>query len=385
MGERSDTFSLQQIFQESFAAFVQDRRLPRDLLRAAWSIVTCRTAVRGGHVEKCPNGHFEKAWYNSCLHRSCPQCGFSKLMQWLEAKKRMLLPCGHFHLTFGFPSELLGLWCYNRRELGNLLFQVVASSLREALGGPKFIVGKAGFLLSLHTWNRRLELHPHIHCLLTAGGFLDGRWNPARIRQWLMPTEKIRFVYRDHMTRALLRLLLKGELTLPPGLSRPQAISLVRHLATEPWIVDRRKRYDHGAGIATYLARYLRGGPINNRRLVAAGSEITFLVSRKHQAPETLTLPAGEFLRRILDHVPPRGFRAIRGYGLYAHTAEEEREACRDALLEGSDAAAMDRSLPIPPPQTKETCPICGLHLVIGATLPRLRAGPSPFRPATPS
>lgn len=383
MGDGPVIYRVQEIFQSSFASFSSSRRLPRDFLTAAWSILTCRTAIRGGHIEKCPKGHFQKVWYNSCLHRSCPQCGFSKLMHWLEAKKKMLLPCGHFHLTFPIPSELLGLWRYNRRDLGNLFFQVVASSLREALGDPGFIVGKSGFLLSLHTWNRQLGLHPHIHCLITAGGYLAGHWIPARIRQWLLPTENIRLVYRRHMTEALLRRLEKGELALPSDLSRSAAIALVRDLATKPWIVDRRKRYPHGSGIATYLARYLRGGPINNRRLLSIGEEITFLVSRKKENHQTLTLHVEEFIRRILEHVPPRGFRAIRGYGLYAHTAEEEREECRAVLLEATDAPALDPVPPFPPRKVGETCPICGLHLVATETLPRQRAGPLLLRAVT--
>lgn len=297
-------------------------------------------------------------------------------MDWLEAKKRMLLPCGHFHLTFGFPSELLGLWRFNRRRMGNLLFEVVASSLREALGKPGFIVGKPGFILSLHSWNRRLGLHPHMHCLVTGGGFHQDRWRAARIRQWLLPTENIRRVYRKHMTRALLRLLRKGELRLPPSLTVSKAIALVEHLSRMPWIVDRRKRYDYGSGIATYLARYLRGGPIRNRRLRSVGEEITFVVSRTGEEEKTETVPVGEFLGRILEHVPPKGFRATRGYGLYAHTAEEEREACRQELLELAPIGTRE-SLVLPErPDPRETCPVCGRHLVADAPIPRARPGP---------
>lgn len=370
------THSLQQIFEKAFGRFACGRRLRNDVRNAAWAILTCRTAVRGGHVERCPNGHFKKTWYNSCLHRSCPQCGFSKLMEWLEAKKRMLLPCGHFHLTFGFPSELLSIWRYNRRVMGNLLFQVVASSLREALGDSGFVVGKPGFLLSLHTWNRRLGLHPHMHCLVTGGGFYAGQWRDARIRQWLMPTEKIRQVYREHMTRALRRMLERGELRLPPSLSKSRALALVQSLARKPWIVDRRKRYNYGSGIATYLARYLRGGPIRNRRIVDTGDHVTFVVSRKDEEVVTETVPVSEFLRRVLDHVFPKGFRAIRGYGLYAHTSSDELEECREALLTHRPELA-EEALVLPErPTPRESCPVCGSQLEAGEPIPATRAGP---------
>lgn len=368
--------SLQAIFRSSYSAFERVAKLSQDMRNAAWSILSCRTAARGGHVERCPNGHVKKAWYNSCLHRSCPQCGYSKLLDWLEAKSRMLLPCGHFHLTFGFPSEFLGLWRANRARMGNLMFEVVSKSLREALDHQRFIVGKPGFLLTLHTWNRRILCHPHIHCLLSAGGFLNGGWLPCRRRKWLMPTEAIRLAYRKHMTRSLLRLLRQGELVLPAGETQPSMIAIVERVGKTRWIVDRRKRYAHGQGIVAYLGRYLRGGPISPKRLVGHDETVRFITSRKGEETSIETVSPHEFLSRLLDHVPPKGFRSVRGYGLYAHTAKEEREACREILE--SQLAPSERHEPIVFERqvAREKCPVCQETMIVCETLPRERAGP---------
>ena len=51
--------------------------------RALRAIVVCRTAALGGHIPACPNGHMSRIWYNSCRHRSCPQCAYLQTERWL--------------------------------------------------------------------------------------------------------------------------------------------------------------------------------------------------------------------------------------------------------------------------------------------------------------
>ena len=78
MGEVITKLTAQHIFRAGYAAFAQGHRLPDYVRRAAWAILVCRTAVLGGHVQACPEGHIERVWYNSCRHRLCPQC------RWLQ-------------------------------------------------------------------------------------------------------------------------------------------------------------------------------------------------------------------------------------------------------------------------------------------------------------
>ena len=96
--------SLQEIFAARLSEFLRSHRLPLFRHKAAKAILYCRTAVLGGHVMACPEGHFEKAFYNSCGHRACPKCAYLKIQKWLEAKRALLLGCDHFHLTFTLPD-----------------------------------------------------------------------------------------------------------------------------------------------------------------------------------------------------------------------------------------------------------------------------------------
>ena len=111
------------------AEFLASRRLPLFVHKAARAILHCRTAVLGGHVLACPDGHGEKYVYHSCGHRSCPRCAWAKTEQWLAKKRDQLLGCDHLHLTFTLPSELFYLWRYNYEALANLFFLSVKETL----------------------------------------------------------------------------------------------------------------------------------------------------------------------------------------------------------------------------------------------------------------
>ena len=98
-------------------------------------------------------------------------------------------------------------------------------------------------------------------------------------------------------------------------------------------------RYEHGTGVATYLANYLKGGPIGNHRLISDhNGEIKFRyrqpTSEHGEVPKhrTVELPAYEFIGRFLEHVPQKGFQTVRGYGLYSGNQHSRLDDAHRAL-----------------------------------------------------
>ena len=160
--------TLRAIFQQHFETYARSHRLPLYVHRAAYWISHCRTAALGGHVRRCPEGHVEATWYNSCHQRICPQCQAIEIERRLEAQRARLLGCAHHHLIFTIPHELNALWCYNRALLAQLLFGAVRAVLTELLADPRYAGGRGAFLLGLHTWSRTLALHAHLHALVRA-------------------------------------------------------------------------------------------------------------------------------------------------------------------------------------------------------------------------
>jgi hypothetical protein len=379
--------TLQMIFQDAFQAYAQDHPLPAHVRRAARAIMHCRTAALGGHVQACPDGHMARIWYNSCRHRSCPQCAYLQTERWLAFQQARLLACDHYHVIFTLPHELNPLWLANVSVMTSLLFQAVRDTLGTLLADPKYLGAQPGIIAALHTWSQTLLLHPHLHCLITGGGLTPaGQWRAVR-HGFLLPARVVMAVFRGKMVDAIRRTLARGELALPEPMGPQQLLNLLNRLGhprKTKWNVRIMERYRHGAGVVTYLARYLRGGPIKNARLVAFdGARVTFLHRTRQEgtaAPQRITLPVADFLQRWLLHVPMPQTRVVRSYGLYHPTHAAALAVCRAALgqppLEVPAALDWQTVCARWGESHPERCPTCGQRLVCTGVIPRGGAPP---------
>jgi hypothetical protein len=127
----------QEILQRGYVAFERCHALPVYVRKAAWAMLVCRTAVLGGQVQSCPDGHVERVWYHSCRHRLCPQCAGLQIERWLVQQKARLLACEHYHVIFTLPDELREWWLVNVRAMTTRLFATVHETLAELLGDVK--------------------------------------------------------------------------------------------------------------------------------------------------------------------------------------------------------------------------------------------------------
>jgi hypothetical protein len=134
---QTDKITLQTILQQGYAVYERNQRLPDYMRRAVWAMLACRTAVLGGHVQACPDGHVERIWYNSCRHRMCPPCAWVQIERWLVKQKARLLACEHDHVIFTIPHELNEVWLANVDGMSRLLFASVHDTLFELLGDGK--------------------------------------------------------------------------------------------------------------------------------------------------------------------------------------------------------------------------------------------------------
>jgi len=342
--------------------------------KAAWALLVCRTAVLGGHIQACPEGHVERVWYNSCRHRLCPQCAWVQIERWLVTQKARLLACDHYHVMFTIPQDLHGLWLANVGVMTNLLCASVRDTLLELLGDAQYLGAKPGIIATLHTWSQTLLLHPHIHCLVTGGGLTrTGQWVPVR-NGFLLPSRVVMALFRGKLLAAIRRALHQGQLHLPAGMRAQPYDNLLNKLGRQKWNVHLRERYAHGEGVLIYLARYVRGGPLSNQRLVScAQGEVSFRYRVNGEGPararrNVLTVSIEEFIRRYLLHVPPPGSRVVRSYGLYAPTVRGALATCREQRGQGPVEAPMPldwhaycqgRGDAHP-----ERCPVCGRLLM---------------------
>jgi hypothetical protein len=362
-------------------------------LKVVNAILRCRTAALGGHVDACSKCGHETVSFNSCRNRHCPKCQANARDRWLEARARDLLPTRYVHVVFTLPRHLSPLALQNKREIYALLFQTSAETLLEVARDPKHLGAEIGFFSVLHTWNQKLQHHPHVHCVVPAGGLAPdhSRWIDSQQR-FFLPVPVLRKVFRGKFEDGLKELYRQHKLgfhgKLVP-LQNPRAFAAwLRPLFRTPWVVYCKRPFGGAQHALRYLGQYTHRVAISNHRLVSlVGGAVTFRWrdSAHKNKKRLMTLTAAEFLRRFLLHVLPPGFVRIRHFGLMAHR-------CRRALLPlcvqllakpGANPLTSGREAKADsPPRPLWTCPKCGGAMALierlSAIQIRLRSPPIP-------
>ncbi len=290
-----------------------------NVLRA---ITACRTATLGGHVDACSRCDHHAISYNSCRNRHCPKCQAQARQRWLSRREQDLLSVPYFHVVFTLPHQLNPLCQRYPRLLYDLLFRASAQTMLEVAANPRHLGAKIGFLSILHTWGQNLRLHPHLHCVVPAGGF-----DPSYSR-WVHPK------YPFFLPGKVLSRVFRGKfLDLLQRVPRPQLPSLsstlVHTLLQHDWVVYAKPTFGEPNRVLRYLGRYTHRVAISNQRLLGFdGHSVTFRWRdyAHGNKQRIMTLTATEFLRRFCQHVLPRGFVRIRHFGYLA-------SAHRTALL----------------------------------------------------
>ena len=352
--------------------------------RTLRAIQRCRTAELGGHVDQCTGCGHQAISYNSCRNRHCPKCQTNARRRWLDARRRELLPTPYGHIVFTLPHELAPLALQNKKVVYGLLFQTSAEALLEVARNPRHLGAEIGFFSVLHTWNQKLEHHPHVHCVAPAGGLSadHSRWVHPH-RRFFLPAHVLSRVFRGKFTAALKRAFAQGQLGFF-GQMKPLALpknfhALLRAAYRQKWVVYAKRPFGGPDHVLRYLGGYTHRVAISNHRLVdSRDDQVTFRWrdSAHKNKKRLMTLPVHEFLRRFLLHLLPTGFVRIRHFGFLANRRRRQMLPRCFALLHAVQSPAPDTTSPSP--AEFWLCPLCGGPMVI---LERLQAVPGFIRP----
>lgn len=315
---------IQKIFQ-CYENYLTSSAQPLKNKKAIDSITRCRTGDLGSSYYACEEKHDVIEKHHSCRHRSCSLCAGKQQHQWVEKQKTRLLNTAHFHVVFTLPHEYQSLWLYNEKAFASLLFQASQEVLMSLMRDDAHHGVEPGLVVALHTWGRQLTLHPHTHCLVTAGGLNKaGQWQS--VGDYLLPIKLVKSLYRGKLQALIREAYEAGRLQLPPSMTDSEYQRLYRQAYRKEWSVRIEERYEHGKGVMLYLSRYFRGGPLKPSQIVEATSTaITFrYLDHRDKRKKLLSLSPKEWFQRLLWHVPPIGFHTVRHYGLYAGCATQK-------------------------------------------------------------
>jgi hypothetical protein len=323
------------IFRAHGAVYRQQSPMSDRQSKVMRAIEQCRTAALGGHKEVCLDCGFSRPAYNSCRDRHCPKCQSLRQAEWIEQRRERLLPVPYFHVVFTLPAQLRWLCRRNDRQLYNLLFSSASQTLLRLGQDPKWLGARLAITAVLHTWTRELHYHPHVHCIVSAGGLSeDGmRWIPGSTR-YLFPVAVLSALFRGLFLDGLKRLVEQDQVRLDGQEFGPLLDALYR----ESWVVYAKRPFGGPDQVFRYLGRYTHRVGISNQRLISMDDDgVCFATKNGNQ----ITLPPQEFIRRFLLHVLPTGFVKTRHYGLWASGKAQQALDKARLLLQAQRDAAM--------------------------------------------
>jgi hypothetical protein len=338
-------------------------------LRVLFAIEHCRTAALGGHLDRCGQCGYEAISFNSCRSRHCPKCQTNARDKWLVERGKELLPVKYVHVVFTIPHELSWLALQNKKVVYDLLFRASAATLMEIAADPKHLGAEIGFLSVLHTWGQNLQAHPHIHCVIPAGGLSPDhqRWVHPRYA-FFLPVKVLSRVFRGKFIAGLKRAFLHGKLRFPGSvkqLAEKKAFhAFLRPLFRLDWVVYAKRPFGGPEHVLHYLARYTHRVAISNHRIVnVVDGKVTFRwKDYAHGSKQRLmTVTAEEFLRRFLLHTLPRGFVRIRFCGFLANRSRRVLlPLCRQLLAAHQLLPSATQTASAPTSPCAWLCPHCG-------------------------
>src|SRR5689334_8348821 len=246
--------------------------------RVMGAIEACRTAVLGGHVERCAACGLIRIAYNSCRNRHCPKCQGPARAAWLTERQAELLPVPYFHVVFTLPAPAAEIAFQNKAAVYAILFTAAAEALSTIAADPRHLGAEIGFVAVLHTWGQNLQHHPHIHCVVPGGGLsMDGtRWVSCRTG-FFLPVRVLSRLFRRLFLEKLQAAFDTGRLAFFGALARlADGADFTRCLAElrrMEWVVYAKRSFASPAAVLAYLGRYTHRVAIANSRLVALAAD----------------------------------------------------------------------------------------------------------------
>jgi hypothetical protein len=313
----------------------------------------CHTAKTGVHHNRCNDAtcRYEQYQYHSCGNRHCPNCGGTKREQWLEDKTSELLPTSYYHVVFTLPHELNSVIMGNRKILFKLLFDASSYTLLTLAKDEKWLGATPGIISILHTWGQQLSFHPHVHCIVSGGGILNGNlWKQEKRlnKQYLFPQKIMQSIYKAYFLKQFRILVANKTISLK---NQQDIAKTIHQIGFKKWNVYAKPPFGGALQVLQYLGRYTHKVAITAHRILSIDTvnrTISFKykdyrLRKSNQIHKELTLPITEFNRRFEQHILPKGFVKIRHYGYLKNYQRKQR------LLE----IFSQMKLPPPPPKIK--------------------------------
>lgn len=328
---------VQDVLRKYFADFLDVYSISYEQFKVVNSLLACRTASLGAHVDICDNCSHSHVSYNSCRNRHCPKCQHSSIQKWLSKQQEALLDVQYFHVVFTIPEALNGIALLNRKFFYDLLFKSASETLLELASDSKYLGADIGFSSILHTWGQNLSFHPHLHCVVSGGGLdsTNNRFVKSK-DNFFIPVKVLSRKFRGKFLFYLKQAFYNNDIVISSSSNNIDFPSLLDSLYSTEWVVFCKPSFEHVGAVLKYLSSYTHRIAISNSRIISMDDGIVifkFKDYKDNNRQKVMSLSAVEFIRRFLLHVLPNRFVKIRHYGFLANRNRKKKlMICRRIL-----------------------------------------------------
>lgn len=346
---------------------VKNKQLNTWQLRTLSALSKCRTSALGGHIDGCTNCGDVRISYNSCRNRHCPKCQGNEREKWIQAREKELLPVGYFHVVFTLPAELNALCMQYPRIMYASLFDAAWDTINTFSKDEKHLGATTGMISIMHTWGQQLTLHPHLHCIIPAGGLTkQGQWKHCKTKgNYLFPVKALSLVYRAKYIARLRERVTEHNVNNEKQIVLPKDV--IDACFKKQWVVYAKKPFSGANSVVEYLGRYTHKVAISNHRITAIDKmndtiSFTYKDYKSGGRKKELTLNFLEFVRRFSLHILPKAFVRIRHFGVLSSTAKTKAiETIRKQLPAKKTKLIKAQATPYNPLK----CPCCKQETMI--------------------
>jgi hypothetical protein len=319
-----EPYEISQVISLFKASLAQRHSISTKQMHVLNALEKCRTAALGGHVDACPECGSIQISYNSCRNRHCPKCQGFEREKWIAARKEELLPVKYFHVVFTLPDVLNPTVISNQKMSYSILFKAAWETVNTFARNQGV---QAGMIALLHTWGSNLSYHPHLHCIIAAGGVTpEGKWksfaHAFNNSPFLFSVKGMSRMFRAKFTAMLDKHLQINQQTR-------------KAMFAKEWVVYSKHPFNASEMVVEYIGRYSHRVAIANSRITAIDDEnvsFTYKDYREKGVTKTMTLTGVEFLRRFTMHILPSGFVKIRHYGYLSSSNREKLRAVQKEM-----------------------------------------------------
>jgi len=288
-------------------------------------MLSCREPSNGYAEYICTHCGTKKRCPFTCKGRFCTSCGKKYTDEWVQRTVGELIDVSHRHLVLTVAEELREVLFWHRSLL-KVMMDCAAKTALEVLQSQKSEV-VPGILAVVHTFGRDLKFNPHVHLLITEGGLRGERWEPIPF----LPYALLRKKWQYHLLTEIKRRWAKSR-------EDSRFIDRLFKENVQGFYVNGESQMTSSRYAARYIGRYIARPALAEHKVTGYdGQWVTFWYeSHEEKRRVYRRLEAREFIGRLIDHIPLKGFKMVRHYGLYARRSKgialEILSKCRNFL-----------------------------------------------------